>query len=168
MDAADLFEYHSNSDVVRFIPWPRRDLESVTDYLKTALENRVETLQNEGDYLNLAWELKETGKVIGQSNLSLVSSLHQKAEFGYVAHQDFQRQGFANEASRAILDYAFSTGRVRRVVANIDSRAEASIELAKKLGLRLEGTFIGSQLFKGEWVDMHLFAITRAEFELIS
>lgn len=163
-DIDDLHEYHSHEEIVRYIPWPVRDKAAVELYLEKVLATNKESIAEEGDTVILGWQLKSSGKVIGQSNLTLTSALHRRAEFGYVTHQDYQRQGFALEASEKVISLAFESGLVHRVVARIDSRADASKSLAGKLGMRLEGTFIESEFFKGEWVTMHEFAITKAEF----
>ena len=72
-DVDDLLEYQSNPEIVRYIPWPPRTLEQV----KTAAEDVVKTctfkLKEDKDYIVLVWALKSTGKVIGQSNMGLVS-----------------------------------------------------------------------------------------------
>ena len=102
-DAADLLEYQSNPDIVRYIPWPVGTEETVSLHIDKMLANSKPLPQEEGEYLVLVWELKTTGKVIGQSNISMQSKDHLRGEVGWVTHQDFQRQGFAYEASMAML-----------------------------------------------------------------
>jgi len=164
-DVDDLLEYQSNPEIVRYIPWPPRTLEQV----KTAAEDVVKTctfqLKEEKDYIVLVWALKSTGKVIGQSNMGLVSKENKCANIGWVTHQDFQRQGYALEASKALLNYAFTYTDVHRVIADIDSRVPHSAVLAEKLGMRREATFLDGEFFKGEWCDMWLYAILKREFQ---
>ena len=162
-DEDDLFEYQSNPEIVRYIPWPERTLVEVKAALSNVLANGKETLQVENDFIVLAWELKDSGKVVGQSNLSLKSTLDKRAEIGWVTHQNFQRQGLAYEASRALIDYAFENLDLHRIIANIDTRVPGSAMLAERLGMRLEGTFKDGEFFKGEWCDMWLYAILKGE-----
>ena len=162
-DENDLFEYQSNRDIVKYIPWPERTLDEVKAALNNALANGKETLKVEKDFIVLAWELKDSGKVVGQSSLSLESSLDERAEIGWVTHQDFQRLGLAYEASRALIDYAFENMDLHRIIANIDTRGPGSAMLAERLGMRLEGTFKDGEFFKGEWCDMWLYAILKGE-----
>ncbi len=164
-DEDDLFEYQSNPEVVRYIPWPERTLIEVKAALSTALANGKDALKDEKDFIVLAWEMKGTGKVVGQSTISLESALHKQAEIGWVTHQDFQRQGLAYEASKALIAYAFKNFDLHRIVANIDTRGSASASLAEKLGMRLEGTFKDGEFFKGSWCDMWLYAILKVENE---
>ena len=163
-DVDDLLEYQSNPGIVRYIPWPPRTREQVI----SALENTIETgkfdLAEENDYLVLVWELKSNGKVIGQSNMALLSTTDKRANIGWVTHQGFQRQGYALEATHALMKYAFNNFPIHRIIADIDTRVPESASLAEKLGMRLEGTFKDGEFFKGQWCDMWLYAILKSEF----
>jgi aminoglycoside 6'-N-acetyltransferase len=163
-DAQDLFEYQSNPDIVRYIPWPPRTIDQVKEAAeKTISTGKFELLQDD-DYIVLVWELKGNGKVIGQSNMGLVSKENKASNIGWVTHQDFQRQGYAFEATKALLAHAFNNFDLHRVIADIDSRVPESAALAEKLGMRLEATFKDGEFFKGEWCDMWLYAILKKEF----
>ena len=61
----------------------------------------------------------------------------------YAYHQDtrFQGRGFMTEASRAAFDWLRAQPGCREVEAFIEPANEASIRLAKRLGLRATGTF---------------------------
>jgi [ribosomal protein S5]-alanine N-acetyltransferase len=49
-----------------------------------------------------------------------------------------QRQGYATEAARALVDYAFSELQVHRVIATTTYENVASIGVMRKLGMRIE------------------------------
>ena len=161
-DTGDLLLYHSDPAVVRYIPWTVRS----TAEVETAIANYATlpmALNHEGDSIVLGWELKHSGKVIGQSNVSLVSLINQTADVGWVTSRRFWRQGYAYEASAAFIDFVFSQAVVRRIVANIDTRNPESARLAEKLKMRLEGEFRQSIFTKGEWCDMWQYAVLREE-----
>jgi aminoglycoside 6'-N-acetyltransferase len=82
-----------------------------------------------------------------------------------VTHQDFQRRGYAYEATRALMTHAFKHYPLHRIIADIDTRVPESAALAEKLGMRLEGTFRESEFFKGDWCDMWEYAILKSEFQ---
>lgn len=163
IDADDFLEYHSQEEIVRYIPWTVRDLDAVHEWLDRMLAQVKTSLDNDGDFILLSWELKSTGKVIGQSNLKLTNLEDKCAEFGYVTHQDFQGQGYAYEASNALLDYAFNTFDIHRIIANIDADNPISAKLAEKLGMRKEGHFIEADWFKEHWCSMLLYAKLKSE-----
>lgn len=164
-DAADLLEYQSNPEIVRYIPWPVGNPETVQRHIEKTLANSKSLPAEEGEYLVLVWELKESGKVIGQSNISIQSLEHRRGEVGWVTHQDFQRQGYAYEASLAMLNFGFEELNLHRIVAEMDTRVPASAAVAMKLGMRKEAEQREVEFFKGEWCDMWIFAILKSEFE---
>jgi RimJ/RimL family protein N-acetyltransferase len=62
------------------------------------------------------------------------------AEFGlfYAIAPSQRRQGYAVEAARALLSYAFQQLQLRRVIATTDYDNIGSIGVMKKLGMRIE------------------------------
>jgi ribosomal-protein-alanine N-acetyltransferase len=61
-------------------------------------------------------------------------------EFGlfYAFAPGHQRQGYATEATRALIDYAFSELGVRRIVATTTYDNAASMGVMRKVGMRIE------------------------------
>ena len=109
--------------------------------------------------------MKDGGKVIGQSNISIQSKEHSRAEIGWVVHPDYVGQGYATEATRALITYAFNTLKFHRLVAYIDQRNEASVKLAERLGMRHEASFMKDEFFKGEWTSAFLYAVLSEEWK---
>ncbi len=161
-DASNLLEYHGNADVVRYIPWPQRNLDlviaAIDDYQALS-----QSLDRAGASLVLGWALKSTGQVIGQSNMSVVSETNRTADLGWVLHPGFGGQGYAHEATEALLRASFAAFGLHRVVASIDTRNGPSARLAEKLGMRLEGELKAAVWTKGEWCDSWLYAILESE-----
>ena len=162
-DVADLYEYQSDPETVKYIPWPARTNEQVKEAVEKVLKDIK--FDNAGDYLNYVWEVKETGKVIGQGNLNYISKEHKRAEVGWVINRKMQGQGYATEATRALINSAFVDHDFHRVIAYIDIRNAESIKLAKRLNLRLEATYQKDEWFKGEWTSAHLFAVLKDEWK---
>lgn len=157
-DAGDLLEYHGDAEVVKYTPWVVRSLHDVE--AATLQYQRLPTaFLTEGDSIVLGWELKSTGKVIGQSNASLQSLVNQTVDLGWVINRSFWRQGYAFEATHEFMGHLAKQSVVRRLVANIDMRNPESAGLAEKLGMRLEGKFKQAAYTKGEWCDMWLYAL---------
>lgn len=88
----------------------------------------------------------------------------QQAEIGMSFDPKFQRQGYASEAVRGMLRHLFTQIGLHRVFALTDPRNHATIKLLERVGMRLEGHFVKSLWFKGEWVDDLSFAILREEW----
>ena len=58
-------------------------------------------------------------------------------EVGWTLHRDHWRKGYAAEAGRACIDYAFNTLGWKRVIHTIEVGNDASKKLAEKLGSKL-------------------------------
>jgi GNAT superfamily N-acetyltransferase len=61
-------------------------------------------------------------------------------EFGlfYAISPTHRRRGYATEAARALIDYAFEHLKLKRIIAETDYDNIASIGVMKKLGMRIE------------------------------
>lgn len=173
-DVDDLLEYQSKPEIVKYIPWPPRTREQVIEAAEKTIATGKFDIQEEGDYIVLVWELKngpgvdnnEIGQVIGQSNMGLRSKRDSCADIGWVTHPGFQRNGYAFEATRALMAFGFEALPFHRIIADIDTRNPESAAMAEKLGMRREGEFKDSEFFKGDWCSMWLYAILKSEFKL--
>lgn len=93
--------------------------------------------------------------------------LHQnlmQAEIGFTLDRRYQGQGYATEAVRAMLEFLFADGRLRRISAECDARNAPSARLLERVGFQREGLRRQQTWAKGEWTDELLFGILAAEF----
>ena len=87
------------------------------------------------------------------------------AEIGWVIHPDHQRQGFATEAVRRLLEHCFTERGLHRVVAEAFAGNRATAALAPRLGMRLEATHVKAAMHRSEgWVDTVTYAILEQEW----
>lgn len=109
----------------------------------------------------LAAVLRTSGQVIGYL---LFHEVEPGAyEIGWVFHRAHWRQGYAYEASRALMQYAFETLGARRVTAETVDPIRAA-GLLKKLGMRLEGVEpMSADGHEGRWKETYLYGISRPE-----
>ena len=102
--------------------------------------------------------------VVGDVTLIYRSEAHGQGEVGWAIHPDHQGNGYATEASRAMLGLAFDGLGLHRVVARCDGRNTASVAVMERLGMRKEAHFVENEFVKGEWSDELVFAILRTEW----
>ncbi|HYP44382.1 MAG TPA: GNAT family protein [Propionibacteriaceae bacterium] len=167
-DVDALHAYQSREDVCRYLLFEPRSRETVAE--KVAEHAAADTLDAAGSYLQLALELRggqAAGRVIGDSYFTIVSREHSRGEIGWTMHPDFTGQGFAAEAATAVLDLAFFTLGLHRVVAELDVRNDASVALCRRLGMREEAHFVRDWWFKGDWADTGVYAMLRQEWRQI-
>ncbi len=62
-----------------------------------------------------------------------------EAELGWIVRRSRWGNGFASEAARAAIDWAWRTGTLDHVISLIGKDNPASIRVATKIGQRLEG-----------------------------
>ncbi len=165
-DHADMLEYQSNPDVVRYVPWPVRTPQQVQEALEKGLT--CTKIEKQGDSVLLSIELKESKKVIGQTNLNYLSEKNKYAEFGYVINPAYSGNGYVTEAAKALLTWAFANNDLHRIAAVMDQRNPKSRAVCERLGLRLEASHKEDDFFKGEWTDTWIFAILKREWQALS
>ena len=82
---------------------------------------------------------KATGEAVGYVGLKRVDNGHAKNpgdfETGWLVREDRWRRGYASEAMRAVIDWAFTRHRAPRLVAMTADRNVPSWKLMEKLGM---------------------------------
>jgi RimJ/RimL family protein N-acetyltransferase len=161
-DLDDLCDLQSRPELTRYLYWDPRQRHEVA----VSLQKKVAatTITNDGDMLSVAVTKKSGGPIIGDLNLVFVSALHQHAEFGYIFHPDVHGQGYATEAARALVNFAFDHLELHRVTAELDARNTASAALLERLGLRREAHLVENEWVKGEWTDGLTYAVLATEW----
>ncbi|MFC9691502.1 GNAT family N-acetyltransferase [Kribbella sp. NPDC056951] len=161
-DLDDLLAFHSNPDIVRYVPWPVRDRELTREALEKKLTQ--DRLTEEGQWLVLAIELRETGTVIGEVLLKWASEADRQGEIGYALHAGYHGKGYASEAAREMLRLGFEDLGLHRIVAVLDDRNTASAQLLERLGMRREAHHLQALWFKGEWGNEFVYALLKDEW----
>jgi ribosomal-protein-alanine N-acetyltransferase len=160
-DEADIHEYASDVEVVRFADWGPNDLATTRANLARRME---EQQQWPRDSMEVAVELSSDGRLIGILRLTIVDLHNQTADFGYTFNRRYWNNGYATEAARALLNVAFLRLGLHRVWATCDTRNRASYRVMEKLGMRREALFQKDVLQKGEWRDSYFYAILAEEW----
>ena len=86
------------------------------------------------------WVCTETGELAGVINISeIVRGVFRSGYLGYYAFVPHNGSGYMKKGLCAVLAEAFLRQRLHRVEANIQPNNEASRQLVKRCGFRLEG-----------------------------
>ena len=104
---------------------------------------------------------KERNKMIGY--ILFNASDKDVYEIGWFFNRNYWRQGYAYEACKAVIDYAFDALNAHKIFAEtIDG--EKSVNLMKKLGMKLEG-IQRSQVKdnSGNWADLYFYGILETD-----
>ena len=116
------------------------------------------------------WALvaKNTGRVIGFVSLQKDGrrSIDSAKRMGYVLGEAFWGQGYATEACREVLRYAFEELGCEVVSADHFPFNQKSKRVIKKLGFTLEGTIRRARpLPDGSVSDLVTYSLLRSEYE---
>lgn len=105
------------------------------------------------------------GRLVGRIALSHVSrGAWQNAVLGYFVDAEQNAKGYASEAARLAVRFAFEHAGLHRVQAGVLPRNERSIRVLRNAGFRNEGTALRYLEINGVWEDHMIFAITREEW----
>jgi RimJ/RimL family protein N-acetyltransferase len=160
-DLAPFMAYRNDPEVARYQSWDSCDEREARVFIREVKSARAGV---PGEWFQFAIELKETGELIGDCALRVDEHEPYRAEVGFTLAREHQGKGFASEAVSLVLDYAFGTLGLHRVVAIADCRNASSVALLERLGMRREGHFIENIWFKGGWADEYLYAVLKDEW----
>jgi RimJ/RimL family protein N-acetyltransferase len=94
---------------------------------------------------------------------------HATHEIGWAISADRQGRGYATEAARALMGFAFSGLGCHRVIATCQPENAASWRVMEKLGMRREAHFRqGLHQENGEWWDEYFYALLADEYSAAS
>lgn len=105
------------------------------------------------------------GELIGTCGVRLKGQDHQQASFGCAIGRPYWGQGYATEASQAVLDYGFTHLPIHRAYAETNRENTRARQLAERLGMRLEGILQHHRYFRGRWWDTAIYAILQDEWQ---
>ena len=107
----------------------------------------------------LAVVLRRRRLVIGACDLALTG--RGTADFGYVLAPRHWGFGYGTEVARALVDFAFGTLGLRRLIAVVAVENERSRRVLDKAGLRWDGLMRRHARVAGRWWDCHRYVIER-------
>ena len=158
-DAEAIFAYRSHPVTNRYQGWIPASVEEVREALKANTPDRPDR------WLQFAIVEATENKVIGDVSMHYTSATQMQAEIGCALDRRYHRQGYAEEAVSALLDYLFRMLQLHRVEVSIDPRNVATTRLAERLGFRKEGLLLENFWLRGEWVDSVVYAILQREWK---
>ena len=160
-DFGTFFEMQRDRESARWLynePRDEADARRVFELKKAGHE-----LTAEGQWLSGA--ATAGGAIVVDVSFHWVSEEQRTGEIGYFAHPRHAGQGYATEAARALLAWAFEEAGFHRVIGHIEPRNVASARILEKLGMRKEAHFVDNEWVKGEWQSGAIYAILEREWQ---
>jgi RimJ/RimL family protein N-acetyltransferase len=159
-DIPALTAYRSDPNVYRYLPWDSYD----ENKARALVEELKDKEPGEPGRYFFALEDKSTRKLIGDLYLRTEDD-KRLAEIGYVFALSSQGKGLATEAVRALLEYAFGTLQMHRLIARAVADNAASLKLLERFGFRKEAHFVKSFWYRGAWMDTVVYALLGEEWQ---
>ena len=159
-DVDALFSMHSSAFVLRYWdspPW--HDRMRAERFIEASHQ-----LASESTGVRLTIERASDEAFLGWCSLSRWNSDYRSATLGYCLADAAWGHGYATEAARALLQWAFGTLDLNRVQAETDTRNAASARVLEKLGFVREGTLREDCVVNGEVSDSWVYGLLRREW----
>jgi RimJ/RimL family protein N-acetyltransferase len=129
------------------------------------LSGAAERVAARSDYPMLVWR-KADGRFLGGTGCHARSTAVPSAEVGYWLRASATGQGYATEAARAVVTFAFDVLNAHRVEIRCDARNTASAAVPLRLGFAREGRLrAAARTHHGELRDTLVFGMLRPEWK---
>ena len=133
-DAETISAYRSDPDVNRQQGWDRTDPAGV---LADIVEMSTRVPGEPGGWVQFTVQEREGGRIVGDVGFAVADGEPNVIKVGYTISPEVQSRGYATEAVRALVDYAFDALGADVVRAYASEENEPSIRVAEKIGMRL-------------------------------
>ncbi len=120
---------------------------------------------DKSDYYRWAVVERKSGECIGQIAFFLVDSKNHFAEIEYCIGSEFQCNGYATEATKAIIAYGFNRISFHKIQICTKTINAPSKRVIEKCGFIYEGTLRDFFYMNGEYIGRLYFSMLKSEFE---
>lgn len=102
--------------------------------------------------------------IIGHVQIMDIQPIHRSASLGVLIGRPENRgKGHGRAAMQLAIAYCWRHLNLSRLSLSVHASNAAAIALYEKLGFAIEGTLRQAQFIDGDWVDLHLMALMRAD-----
>jgi [ribosomal protein S5]-alanine N-acetyltransferase len=134
--------------------WPKQRPSSLEQLANGAASHRIDTV----------WTAEEQRTAVGIGELRIASREWRQGEVGYIVHIDHWGRGIGTAIARALLEIAFESMDLHRVMATCDPRNLASAAVLRKAGMTYEGRLRHTMEIRDGWRDSSVFSILADEW----
>lgn len=108
--------------------------------------------------------IRVEGDVVGWAGAFLSDVRARVAEVAYYVLPEYWGNGYASEATRLLVTFAFEELNARRVEASVQADNPGSRRVLEKLDFQQEGTKREAYYKEGEYKDITLWSLLETEF----
>jgi RimJ/RimL family protein N-acetyltransferase len=148
-DVPALFAIYSDPQVMRY--WSNAPYATIEQAQAKFAE--LDRGNRAGEFFSWAIADNREDAMLGTCSLFEISQPHRRASLGYALGSVNWGNGYALEASRLAIEYAFGTMQLHRLEADVDPRNTPSLRLLDRLGFAREGVLRERWHVAGETQD---------------
>lgn len=102
---------------------------------------------------------RESDVLIGGCGIRRETESSRIANLGWAINPEFQKQGYATEAAKSLIEFGFNELKLAVIYATCDTRNAASYKVMEKLGMLRVGMIKGIHEIKGYVPDRYRYEI---------
>jgi RimJ/RimL family protein N-acetyltransferase len=156
-----VLDYQSSAAFLRFNPWWYRTEADVRSFVRMFKDWSSEVPRRK---YQLAIELCDEHRVIGNCGLRMQTAHARVGEIGYEIDDRYWGHGYATEATRALLAFGFDQLHLHRIWAYCIAENVASARVLAKAGMTYEGCHRESEWMKNRWWNTLHYAVLDHEW----
>jgi [ribosomal protein S5]-alanine N-acetyltransferase len=155
-----ILRYQQRPEFLTYSSWDRRTETNARSFVQRFVDWQSESPRFR---FQLAVTLAGDDEPIGNVGVRLNAPGSSAADIGFELSPDYWGRGYATEAARAMLRFAFEDLRLHRVAAHCVADNTASARVLRKLGMKEEGRLRDAGHFKDRYWDLLLFAVLESD-----
>ena len=162
-DLEAMHTWASDPDLMKFLTWKTSSLAETKKLLDEAI-NEI-SLRKRKKYF-FAVVHKESHKIIGDIGFSIISGNKHGglADSGFFFRKEFWGSGYATEAFKLLIEFAFIQINLHKVIAGCDAENTASEKVMIRSGLSKEGEFMKHFFHRGKWRDRLKYGLLKEDW----
>jgi ribosomal-protein-serine acetyltransferase len=161
-DAAELFALveTNRAYLKQWLPW----LDSTTTIAdsQTFIQSTLQQFAGNQGFVAAIYADRKIVGIIGFNRLEWMNRI---GYIGYWLAADAQGKGLMTNACKAIVNYAFSTMKLNRLVITCASDNQRSRSIPERLGFRHEGTTRDAEWLYDRFVDHEIYALLQRDWK---
>jgi len=96
---------------------------------------------------------------VGRVVLWMIDEFVNEWEMGWIIHPDYWNNGYASEAAKAMINFAFQDLNAHRIQALCHEHNHRSERVMIRVGMYKEGTLRGVRYHNKQWYGSHIYSI---------
>jgi len=162
-DVKKFYAYRNHPEIRRYVGegWCDCTYEKAKEFIKAQATAEPKKPKQ---WFQIAIEEKSHNELIGDLGMYTRGEDEDQIQVFITIAPDFQQEGFAEEATKAVLNFVFENLDVEQVIAITDIRNHGAVKLLEGLKFEKHGDFTTNEKVDGEDITEHLFCITKGKW----